>query len=153
MRILGIDPGLQVTGYGLLESDGDKLQVLEAGVIRSDSAGALETRLKEIASELDDILRQFAPDAMAIEELYSHYDHPITAIVMGHVRGVIMVRAAESRIPIISYAPTRIKKALTGNGRATKGQMQRMVQSSRSSLSTATVIVKHSRSAIGLSRA
>jgi crossover junction endodeoxyribonuclease RuvC len=67
---------------------------------------------------------------IVVEELYSHYSHPITAVIMGHVRGVIYLRAAEANIPVVSYAATRIKKALTGNGRATKAQMQRMVSSS-----------------------
>lgn len=127
MRVLGIDPGLQVTGYGIVESSGDRTTVVEAGVVRSNAKEELAPRLHEIAKELDEIVSQFRPDVIAVEELYSHYSHPITAVVMGHVRGIIFLKAAEQHIPVISYAATRIKKSLTGNGRATKEQMQRMV--------------------------
>lgn len=127
MRVLGIDPGLQVTGYGIIESAGDRTLVVEAGVVRSNAKQELAPRLHEIAKELDEIVGQFGPDVIAVEELYSHYSHPITAIVMGHVRGIIFLKAAERNIPVVSYAATRIKKSLTGNGRATKEQMQQMV--------------------------
>ena len=127
MRVLGIDPGLQVTGYGIIESSGDRTSVIEAGVVRSNAKQELAPRLHEIAKELDEIVGQFRPEVIAVEELYSHYSHPITAVVMGHVRGIIFLKAAERNIPVISYAATRIKKSLTGNGRATKEQMQRMV--------------------------
>ncbi len=127
MRVLGIDPGLQVTGYGIIESSGDRTTVVEAGVVRSNANTEFAPRLHEIAKELDEIVGQFQPDVIAVEELYSHYSHPITAVIMGHVRGVIFLKAAERNIPVISYAATRIKKSLTGNGRATKEQMQRMV--------------------------
>lgn len=129
MRVLGIDPGLGITGYGLLEQDGDTTRVVEAGVIRSDARLDLAVRLNEVSRELADIIAQLKPEAVAVEELYSHYSHPITAVIMGHVRGVIFLKAAEAGIPVVSYAATRIKKSLTGNGRATKEQIQRMVKS------------------------
>jgi crossover junction endodeoxyribonuclease RuvC len=128
MRILGIDPGLNITGYAILEADGDSPTVVEAGVLRCNPRWTLEDRLKEMASEMQGIIEQFHPEAMAVEELYSHYSHPITAVVMGHVRGVLILKAVEQGVPIVSYASTRIKKSLTGNGRATKQQMQRMVK-------------------------
>jgi crossover junction endodeoxyribonuclease RuvC len=128
MRVLGIDPGLNITGYGILEADGDSPKVLEAGVLKSNPRWSLEERLKEMAAEMQGVIEQFRPDALAIEELYSHYNHPITAVVMGHVRGVLILKAVEQGIPITTYAATRIKKSLTGNGRATKEQMQRMVK-------------------------
>ncbi len=129
MRVLGIDPGLGITGYGVIETDGNQPQVLEAGVVRSDAKRSLEERLNEIGRELIEIIDQFRPEVIAVEELYSHYSHPITAVVMGHVRGVVFLRAAEASIPVQSYAATRIKKSLTGNGHATKQQIQRMVKS------------------------
>ena len=128
MRVLGIDPGLNITGYGVLEAGSENPTVVEAGVVRTDSRKQLSERLCEIASELGSILDQFRPDAIAVEELYSHYSHPITAVTMGHVRGVIFLKAGEAGVPVISYASTRIKKSLTGNGRSTKHQMQCMVQ-------------------------
>ncbi|MDD3732815.1 MAG: crossover junction endodeoxyribonuclease RuvC [candidate division Zixibacteria bacterium] len=128
MRILGIDPGLHITGYGLLDIDDHNPKVIEAGVIRTTKQAALAEQLKEIASELDGIINQFKPDAIAVEELYSHYNHPRTAIIMGHARGIIFLKAAEAQINIFPYASTRIKKSLTGNGRAKKNQVQRMIK-------------------------
>lgn len=129
MRVLGIDPGLNITGYGLLDAGNDHPLVVEAGVVRSNARDQFAERLCEIAKEITGIIAQFRPDVIVVEELYSHYSHPTTAIIMGHVRGVIYLRAAEADIPVVSYSATRIKKALTGNGRATKSQMQKMVSS------------------------
>lgn len=129
MRVLGIDPGLNITGYGLIEATGDQVKVIEAGVIRTDGREDMPRRLREIAAELASIIGQFNPDVVAVEELYSHYGHPKTAIIMGHARGVIFLKAAEAGVPVIPYASTRVKKSLTGNGRASKQQMQLMIRS------------------------
>jgi crossover junction endodeoxyribonuclease RuvC len=129
VTIVGIDPGLHITGYGVIKSSGNQIKILEAGVIRTPARADFPAKLKEIYDEMGHILTQFKPDYMAVEELYSHYAHPKTAIIMGHARGIIFVRASVSNIPIVSYASTRIKKSLTGNGRATKMQMQRMIKS------------------------
>ncbi len=129
MRVLGIDPGLNITGYGVLEEQGDSIVVVEAGVVRTKVSESLDLRLLEIAGGIDEIIKQLKPDALAIEDLYSHYGHPKTAIIMGHARGVIFLKAAEYHIPVIPYAATRIKKSLTGNGRASKSQMQLMIRS------------------------
>lgn len=129
MRVLGIDPGLERTGYGILESNGQGLLVLEAGVVRSRPSDTMAIRLVEISREIGEIIGQFAPDAIAIEELYSHYKHPRTAIIMGHARGILIMKGAEAGIPVVSYAATRIKKSLTGNGRANKLQMRKMIAS------------------------
>jgi crossover junction endodeoxyribonuclease RuvC len=129
MRILGIDPGLQVTGYGVLESHNQSVRLIEAGVVRTDRSESLERRLHELSRQLDEIITQLQPSAVAIEDLYSHYAHPKTAIIMGHARGIVFLKAAEAGLPVFQYAATRIKKALTGNGRATKSQMQLMVKS------------------------
>lgn len=128
MRVLGIDPGLGITGYGVLESSNGEPVVLEAGVIRSNDRNPFAERLNEIAQEITGIIVQFMPDVIAVEELYSHYSHPFTAVIMGHVRGIIYLKAAENKVPVVSYSATRIKKSLTGNGRATKAQMQQMVR-------------------------
>lgn len=127
MRVLGIDPGLGITGYGVLDSRGDQLMVVEAGVVQASGKQPMPSRLLNLSDELDNILRQFRPEAVAIEELYSHYGHPRTAIIMGHARGVILLEAAQAGVPVFPYSATRIKKSLTGNGRATKQQMQRMI--------------------------
>jgi crossover junction endodeoxyribonuclease RuvC len=128
LRILGIDPGLNITGYGVLESDGGRLRLCEAGVIRGKSRGSLAKRLVEIHDGTAEVIAGLKPSVMAIEELYSHYDRPRTAILMGHARGVICLAAAKAGIPIEHYAATQIKRILTGNGRAPKSQMQRAIQ-------------------------
>jgi crossover junction endodeoxyribonuclease RuvC len=124
MVILGIDPGLNTTGYGLLKSGTDGLRIVEAGVVRGGSDRSLEARLLEIFNGVSEILDSFSPGAVAIEQLYSHYDRPRTAILMGHARGVICVAAAIRGIPVVNYASTQVKKILTGSGRAPKPQMQ-----------------------------
>lgn len=130
MRIIGIDPGLQITGYGVLDVEGEETKVIEAGVIRTNAKESIELRLKEISTELQAILDQLKPDAVAVEELYSHYSHPKTAITMGHARGIVFLKAAEAGLQVYPYASTRIKKSLTGNGHAPKRQMQLMITSS-----------------------
>ncbi len=129
MRILGIDPGLHITGYGIIDSDNGEYQIVEAGVVRTNKKDEMELRLHEISKELKNIIAQFKPEAVAVEDLYSHYAHPKTAIIMGHARGIIFLKSAEANIPVFPYASTRIKNSLTGNGRASKRQMQMMVAS------------------------
>jgi crossover junction endodeoxyribonuclease RuvC len=128
MRLLGIDPGLRICGYAIIDADilGEKL--IEAGTFRADPKLELAMRLDQIAADIDNILSSYEPDMMAVEELYSHYAHPRTAILMGHARGTIFQRAAAAHVPVKSFSATRIKKSITGNGRATKQQMQRSIQ-------------------------
>jgi crossover junction endodeoxyribonuclease RuvC len=128
MRILGIDPGLQVCGYGCLEAKVCREQLIEAGFVKTDRKLPLEQRLLRIADDIDALLDTLRPDLVAVEELYAHYGHPRTAILMGHARGVILQRCAQLSIEVRSYSATKIKKATTGNGRASKEQMQRAVQ-------------------------
>jgi crossover junction endodeoxyribonuclease RuvC len=127
-RILGIDPGLNITGYGVLESTNGRLQLREAGVVRGKSRGSLARRLVELHDGVAEVIASLHPDAMALEELYSHYARPRTAILMGHARGVICLAAAQAGIPVKHYSATQIKRILTGSGRASKSQMQRAIQ-------------------------
>lgn len=130
-RILGIDPGLQITGYGVLESSPRGPRVCEAGVIRSApgrTAADMAQRLRSVYDGLVEVLEQFRPGVVAVEQLYAHYEHPRTAILMAHARGVIFLAAGQRGIPVVSYNATRIKKTITGNGRATKDQVQRTIQ-------------------------
>jgi crossover junction endodeoxyribonuclease RuvC len=129
MRILGIDPGLQVCGYACLETDADKEKLIEAGIIRTDNRQPIEIKLTRIAEDTQSLLESFKPDTVAVEELYSHYAHPKTAILMGHARGVILQKCAEAAIEVRSFSATRIKKSITGNGRASKEQVQKTIQS------------------------
>jgi crossover junction endodeoxyribonuclease RuvC len=127
-RILGIDPGLERTGYGLIEVETDQSSCLKAqGIFKSSRTLPLEERLTTLHCQLFAFLEEQNPDVVVLEQLYSHYDHPVTAILMGHARGIICLAAAQRKIPLVSYAATRIKKAVTGNGGASKEQVQRMV--------------------------
>ena len=128
LRILGIDPGLNVTGYGVLEASRAGVKLCEGGVVRGTTKGSLALRLAEIHAGVVEVIESFAPTAMAIEQLYSHYKHPRTAILMGHARGVICLAAAQREVPTIHYSATQIKKVLTGNGRRPKSQMQQAIR-------------------------
>jgi crossover junction endodeoxyribonuclease RuvC len=125
---LGVDPGLNITGYAVLEAGQRAPRVCEAGVVRGRTRESLSARVAEIHCGLADVIKSLRPAVMALEQLYSHYDRPRTAILMGHARGVICLAAAEAGIPVIHYSATQVKKILTGSGRAPKAQIQRAVQ-------------------------
>ena len=126
--LLGVDPGLTITGYGVLEFTDNDIRLKEAGCIRTAARRSMTDRLAEIYDGLNEVIHEFRPDFMVIEDLYSHYRHPKTAIIMGHARGVVFLSAASSSIPVKSYGATMVKKSLTGNGRASKIQVQRMIK-------------------------
>ncbi len=128
MRILGIDPGLQICGYAVIETTAAAEKLIEAGVLRTDKSAALEGKLNQIGADTQALLEKFRPEVVAVEHLYSHYAHPRTAILMGHARGVILQKVAEASVEVRSFSATRIKKSITGNGRASKEQMQRAIQ-------------------------
>ena len=116
------------TGYAVVDANGQQPTVREAGVVSTKDSEPLDARVSRIYHDITDVIKEFAPDVMVVEELYSHYRHPKTAVVMGHARGVLYLAAAESDVPVTSYSATRVKRALTGNGHASKLQVQRMVQ-------------------------
>ena len=130
--ILGIDPGLNTTGYGVIEVTGSsgpgKFRLCEAGIIRSKAKASIEMRLAEIHAGVTEVIQLHQPDMMSLEQLFSHYNRVRTAILMGHARGVICLAAAACGIPVVHFEPTRVKKVLTGNGRAPKHQMQLAVK-------------------------
>jgi crossover junction endodeoxyribonuclease RuvC len=128
MIVLGTDPGLNTTGYGVLDFANGQPRLIEAGVVRGKSGGSLAERVQEIHAGVADVVASLKPEVLAIEELYSHYDRPTTAILMGHARGVIVLAAAQAGIPVVSYAATQIKKTITGNGHAAKWQMQEAIR-------------------------
>jgi crossover junction endodeoxyribonuclease RuvC len=128
LRILGIDPGLNITGYGVLDSSPTGLKLCEAGVVRGKSRGSLTLRLAEIHEGVSEVIATLKPSVLALEEIYSHYARPQTAILMGHARGVICLAGAQAKIPVIHYSATQIKRILTGSGRASKAQVQRAIQ-------------------------
>ena len=129
MRILGIDPGLQVCGYACLQTSDEGNTLTEAGIFHTQADLPMEVRLNRIAQDIESLIEKFRPEVAAIEQLYSHYEHPRTAILMGHARGVILQKCARASVEVRSFSATRIKKSITGNGRASKGQVQRTIQS------------------------
>jgi len=127
MRILGIDPALGITGYGLIELLDRNLKVIEAGIIQSNAKNRIEQRLLEIYTKIAKLIEDTKPHVTVLEELYSHYKHPRTSIIMGHARGVICLAVEEKKVKLVNYPSTRIKKAITGKGHASKQQVQRTV--------------------------
>lgn len=129
LRVIGIDPGLTVTGYAVLDPSRRGPYVIEAGVIRPRSATkSLAERLATLHCGILEVLDAYPPGAVALEQVHSHVRHPRTAILMAHARGVIMLAAELRGIEVFGYAAARIKKTLTGSGKAPKTQMQHAVQ-------------------------
>lgn len=127
MRILGIDPALSITGYGVIDVNNNKLFLLEAGIIKTTAKQLLPERLNRIYQGLTGLISETKPDVMVLEKLYAHYHHPTTAYILGYARGVICLTSIQANIPLVEYAATRIKKAIVGQGLASKQQVQRMV--------------------------
>jgi crossover junction endodeoxyribonuclease RuvC len=113
----------------LVQTAGKTFKVIEAGVIRTRPKTPIQDRVKKIFDEISGIIEEYAPDALVLEKIYSHYQHPTTAILMGHSRAMACLVCGKFNIRLINYPSTRIKKAVTGNGHASKTQVQRMVQS------------------------
>lgn len=131
VRILGVDPGLQVTGYAVIETADRGPRTCEAGVVRSTvgrESADMAPRLAALYNGIVEVIDQFQPRVVVVEQLYAHYAHPRTAILMAHARGVIFLAAGQRNLPVVSYNATRIKKTIAGNGRASKEQVQRTIQ-------------------------
>ena len=127
MIILGIDPALTITGYGVIEVDKNRLVVLEAGIIKTSPSQGLASRLDRIYQAMVKLIADTKPEIMVLEKLFAHYRHPTTAYLLGHARGVICLAAARVKIPVAEYAATRVKKSIVGKGLASKQQVQKMV--------------------------
>jgi crossover junction endodeoxyribonuclease RuvC len=127
MIVLGIDPGLANTGYGVVERRGGELVALDGGVIETCAQISQERRLADIHAAVDGLLLEHAPDAVALEELYFG-QNVRTAFAVGHARGVVMLAAGQHGVPCASYTPQQVKGAVCGNGRAGKEQVARMVK-------------------------
>ncbi len=128
-RVLGLDPGLRQTGYAVLEAGPDGPRVRDAGVLRTLSRRGtdLPRRLRTLYEALLEVLDEWQPAAIAVEQLYAHYQHPRTAVLMAHARGVFLLAGAQRGIPVISYAATQVKRLITGSGRASKVQIQHAI--------------------------
>ena len=127
MRVCGIDPGLNTSGYAVVTIDGAAITVCDAGVCRTVMGADIADRLAQIEADFTAIFEQWHPAVVAVEQLYAHYKHPRTAVLMGHARGVMLATAARFGTEVRSYAATEVKRFLTGNGRAGKAQIQRAV--------------------------
>ena len=125
--VLGIDPGLANTGYGVVARRGSQLLALDGGVITTRAELAPERRLAQIHAAVDALLDEHEPDAVALEELYFG-QNVRTAFAVGHARGVVMLAAGRHQLPCSSYTPQKVKAAVCGNGRAEKDQVARMVK-------------------------
>ena len=128
MRILGIDPGLITTGYGVVDLKDGGVKIIEAGTIEPDTKAPFAERLLKIHLHTTTILKAHQPDIVVLEKLYAHYKHPSTSTVLGHVRGVICLSVAQQKIELAEQSVKRIRKALIGNGNATKTQIQEFVK-------------------------
>jgi crossover junction endodeoxyribonuclease RuvC len=126
-RILGIDPGLRTTGYGVIEFSAGRLRLIEAGVVSPSAGGTLEQRLHELHDGMCAVVAATRPSAIVIEELYTTYKNPLTAIMMGHARGVLCLAGAQHGVPVHTLAHSLVKRALIGSGAARKEQVNMMV--------------------------
>lgn len=127
---MGVDPGSRVTGYGVVSSQGSRLQCVKYGAIKGSnlSRGALfPERLRKIHEELVELLEQYSPSVVAVEQVF-HAVNSRSALQLGHARGVILLAAAQLGIPLVEYSPLEIKKSVSGYGRADKEQIQTMVR-------------------------
>lgn len=126
MRILGVDPSLRSTGYAIVEGDRKKQKVIEFGLIKTRSSESLEDSLKHIAASIEKVVREYAPDSLAIENVFTARNSRV-ALQLGHVRGVVILVCTRCELQIYPYAATRIKETVAGYGRASKEQVQHMV--------------------------
>ena len=127
MRILGIDPGFAITGFSVIDYEGNKFKLITSGAILTEAHTSFPLRLEQIYNQLNQIITEYKPDAMAIEELFFN-NNAKTAINVAQARGVILVTAKLNKVPIYEYTPLQVKQAVVGYGRADKMQVQRMVK-------------------------
>ncbi len=127
VRIIGLDPGLRNTGWGIIESEGSRLIYVADGAVHSDADAALAERLLQIHMQIVSVLREFAPDEAAIEETFVNTDARAT-LKLGQARGAVMLAPASLGIAVAEYAPNTVKKSVVGAGHAEKQQVKRMVK-------------------------
>ena len=126
MIVLGIDPGLRITGFGLIHEISGQLTLIDAGTIRTTADAKMDTRLGEIFFRLDEIITQHQPATSAIENVFQARN-PASALKLGQARGVAIAACVQGRVPVFSYEPTMVKKSIVGVGRAEKNQVAFMV--------------------------
>ena len=128
MKILGIDPAINVTGYGLIEVNNSDLSLIDQGLIVTKGISSLSKRLEKIYNTLERFIEKHRPTYIVVEKLYSHHRHPVTAYYLGNVKGIISLVCGQKNIPLVEYGSTRVKKAIVGKGSASKYQVQRMIE-------------------------
>ncbi len=128
MKAIGIDPGLAMTGFGVVEALSRGGKACEWGTIRTEASCPIPLRLKTIYDELKGLLKKWEPNILALEEVFVLKQFPKAAIQLGEVRGVIYLAAQEENIPVIEVRPTEVKSALTGSGRADKEQIKKTIR-------------------------
>ncbi|HEY7514876.1 MAG TPA: crossover junction endodeoxyribonuclease RuvC [Vicinamibacteria bacterium] len=126
MVILGVDPGSLRTGYGAIDTDGRRHRLIEKGLLSSPSGLSLPSRLRHIHEGLRELIARLRPDALAVEDVF-HAANTRTALVLGHVRGVVLLAGAEAELPVHEFSPATVKQQVTGYGRAEKQQVALMV--------------------------
>lgn len=127
MRILGIDPGLHATGFGVIDVSGNTLTFIDAGAIRPSPTKPLSKRLGQLHDGIKQVIESHRPTMMAVESVYTHHEFVTTAALMAHARGVVCLLCDQHGLELTEYLPNRIKKALTGHGTASKEQVSRAV--------------------------
>ncbi|NLV25273.1 MAG: crossover junction endodeoxyribonuclease RuvC [Deltaproteobacteria bacterium] len=127
MRILGVDPGTLVTGFGLIEAQGSRLIHLGHGTVRTSSRTCLAERLAAIYEELCRVVREFPPDALAVEKVFVAAN-VVSAMKLCHARGIALLAGAQHRIPVYEYSALQVKSAVVGYGKASKNQVQQMTR-------------------------
>ena len=128
MRGLGVDPGLAATGYGLIAPGQRGVVVVETGVIETEADLSLDVRLARIYDGVHRVLEKQAPDLLVLEDLYSEYKFPRAALLVAHVRGVVYLAARQHAVTVLALAPAEVKRAIAGNGAASKSQIQHGIQ-------------------------
>lgn len=126
-RILGVDPGLRTTGYGVIECRGERCVLVEGGVLEPRADLPLETRLAQLHAAMLEVVQATQPQCMVVEELWTSYKNPTTAVLMGHARGVIALVAGLQGVAMHNLAHSSVKRALTGSGAAQKAQVNGVV--------------------------
>jgi crossover junction endodeoxyribonuclease RuvC len=129
MRIIGIDPALRITGFGIIDDCEGRLSLVKSGVIKTSSSKPLPECLNQIFLVLEEILNEFKPQVMVLEKIYVHYQHPATSFLLGEARGIICLVAERAKIELVEYSATHVKKSIVGRGQASKEQVQKMVAS------------------------
>jgi crossover junction endodeoxyribonuclease RuvC len=127
LKILGVDPGTAIVGFGVIETNGHKHTMVDAGVIRTPAHQDLELRLKTIYDSLSEIIKENKPEIMVVEKLF-FAKNVTTAMSVSHARGVIYLAGVQAGVKVVEYTPLQIKQALTGYGQADKNQIQEMVK-------------------------